>query len=51
MDLLIAVAEMPLSAKYMSDMIDRCLSIYFDSILDGSISSPGQDDNRNARAQ
>lgn len=49
MDQLTAVSEMPLSAKYMSDMIDRCLSIYFDSILDGSRSSPGQDENRNAR--
>lgn len=51
MDQLTAVSEMPLSAKYMSDMIDRCLSIYFDSILDGSRLSPGLDDNRNARAR
>lgn len=49
--LLIAVLDMPLSAKYMSDMIDRCLSMYFDKFLDRSKSSPGPDDNRNGRAR
>lgn len=33
----------------MSDLIDRCLSMYFDGLLDGSRSSLGPDDHRNGR--
>nr|AGZ20485.1 putative ubiquitin protein ligase [Penicillium janthinellum] len=43
--------EMPLSARYMSDLIDRCLSIYFDAFLDGPRSTLGPDDNRSGRAR
>ncbi|KAJ5363921.1 uncharacterized protein N7496_009634 [Penicillium cataractarum] len=49
--LLNAVPDMPLSAKYMSDMIDKCLSMHFDNILDGSRPGSGPADDLNGRAR